>query len=219
MPAVDDSISRSILWLGFWASSLIVVFECAYAVVLFLGLSALATASEPIGDPFFTAMELLIIAMMPAFIILTIAIHAICASYRRHFATAAIVFGTLLSGLTTSVHTAILMLSREPAFVGMSHVFSFEWPSVVYVLDVLAWDFFFGFFAIFLALSFERRGLHGWIRRILLLSGILTFVGLLGAANGDMSIRNIGIIGYVGAFPIAAVLIGISMSRQLRVTK
>ena len=101
----------------------------------------------------------------------------------------------------------------------MYNVFSFEWPSAVYVLDALAWDFFFGFFAIFLALSFERTGLDKWIRGFLILSGILSLAGLLGLALGNMDIRNIGILRYVGVFTIAAVLIAVWMWRPLRLAR
>ncbi|WP_298865138.1 hypothetical protein [uncultured Sulfitobacter sp.] len=201
------------------ASVLIVILECAYAIALTLGLSSLEVASDPIGDPFFTIMELLIIAMMPTFVVLTIAVHASCHASRRHYALAATVFVAILTTITTTVHASILLLSREVAFVDMNNVFSFEWPSVVYVLDVLAWDFFFGFFAIFLALSFEQTGLDKWIRGLLMLSGILSLAGLLGAAIGNMDIRNIGIVGYVGIFTTAVALIVVWMWRRLQLAR
>ena len=215
MSAPNGNVSQSVLRLGVIAPVFVVTLECAYAITLVLGLTALEAASDPIGDPYFTIMELLIIAMMPAFIVLTITIHTICGLLRRHYALAATIFVTILAALTSSVHASILVLSRDPAFAGMSDVFSFEWPSLVYVLDILAWDFFFGFYAVFLALSFERNGLEGWIRRVLFLSGILALAGLLGVAVGDMNIRNIGIVGYVGVFTIAAILVAVWMLRRL----
>lgn len=216
MSAPDGNPSRSALRLGLAASVLVVIFECAYALALILGLSALEDAGDPIGDPYFSIMELLIIAMMPAFVCLSVAVHATCASHRRHHALAALVFVAILTAITSSVHASILVLAREPAFAGTSHVFSFEWPSVVYVLDVLAWDVFFGFFAVFLALSFKRVGLERWIRGVLLLAGGLAFAGLAGAVVGDMGLRNIGIAGYVGAFTVAAALLAVLFARRMR---
>ncbi|MBY4892040.1 hypothetical protein KUL25_04605 [Rhodobacteraceae bacterium N5(2021)] len=214
--SVSTSATTPVLWLGFGAAILVVILECAYAIILALGLSALETPNDPISDPFFTIMELLIIMMMPTFVILTIAVHTICQSQRRHHALAAIVFVTMLTTITTAVHASILLLSREAAFVDMKHVFSFEWHSVAYVLDVMAWDFFFGFFAIFLGLSFERTGLEWWIRVLLILSGVLALAGLLGASTGNMDIRNIGIVGYVGVFTISSALMASLMWRRLR---
>ena len=214
--SLSDSTSTSALSLGLAASALVVALECAYAIALGLGLASLDSSSDPIGEPFFTIMELLIIAMMPAFVLLTVSVLESCQPQRKQHAVAALIFVTILATITTSVHTSILLLSREPAFVDMTHVFAFEWPSVVYVLDVLAWDFFFGFFAIFLGLAFEPKGLEGWIRILLLLSGILAFAGLFGAATANMDIRNIGIVGYVGVFTGSAALIAALMWRRLR---
>ena len=216
--SVASGAPTSVLRLGFAASFLVVILECSYAITLGLGLSSLDVSSDPIGDPFFTIMELLIIAMMPAFILLTIAVYASCQLQRQHHALAAMVFVAILTTITTSVHASVLLLSREPAFVDMKHVYSFEWPSVVYVLDVLAWDFFFGLFAVVLGLSFGRTGLEGWIRVLLILSGGLALAGLLGAATANMDIRNIGIVGYVGVFTIATALMAALMWRRLRVS-
>ena len=219
MSAHNGGTSPSVFWLGLITSTSIVVLELAYAIALILGLSQLESANDPIGDPYFTIMELLIIAMMPAFLVLAVSVYVSCGSQKKHYALAATVFATALAVVTTSVHSSILLLSREPEFEGLEQVFSFEWPSVVYVLDVLAWDFFFGFFAVFLALSFERTGMELWIGLLLLLSGFLAFAGLVGATVGDMSIRNVGIIGYVGVFPLAAVLIAGLMLRRLRLVR
>lgn len=210
----NDSLRPS-LRLGLMSSILLVAFEVAYALALVLGLSARAAARDPVGDPYFTMMELLIIAMAPAIVILPVAVHGFCARGRKCYALAALAFATGLATITSCVHASILLLSRAPSFAGMPHVFAFEWPSLVYVLDVVAWDFFFGFFAIFLGLSFDRTGVQAWIRRLLVLSGLLAFAGLAGVITGNMSVRNIGIIGYVPVFTVAVALITEFVRKQL----
>ena len=52
---------------------------------------------------------------------------------------------------------------------------------------------------------------------LLIVSGALEFAGLSGVITGNMQLRNIGIIGYVGIFPIAALLVvrQISFSRSI----
>ncbi|MDJ0638799.1 MAG: hypothetical protein QNJ20_08195 [Paracoccaceae bacterium] len=206
---------RTALRLGIASALLLVVLEILYAVVLILGLSKLDGPGAPIPDPYFTVMEVLILAIMPPLILLAIAVHSSCAPDRKPFAFASVIFIAIATTVTTAVHSSILFLSRAPAFADMNHVFSFEWPSVVYVLDILAWDVFFAFFAIFLALALDRHGVEGWARRLSFLSGLLAFTGLWGAVAGDMQIRNIGIIGYVGVFPVAALLIALSMKQRL----
>ena len=48
----------------------------AYAVTLLVGLMSLESPQEPIGDPMFTILEILIITMMPAMVALMVAVHA-----------------------------------------------------------------------------------------------------------------------------------------------
>ena len=216
MSDTDFRPSRSALWLGLGSAVLLVVLECTYGVVLVLGLSDIRGPGQPIRDPYFTLMEVLILAMMPVMIALVCAIHALCDLSKRHLALAGLVFLAILATITSAVHATILMLSKDPRFADMEHVFSFQWPSVVYVLDVLAWDLFFGLFAIFTALCFERHGLDGWVRRLLLLGGALALFGLWGAATGDTRLRNIGILGYVGVFTLAVGCLAVSFWRRLR---
>ena len=52
-----------------------------------------------------------------------------------------------------------------------------------------------------------------WIRALLIVSGILALAGLSGVVEGDMQLRNVGIIGYAGVFPIAALLLAILFLR------
>jgi hypothetical protein len=47
----------------------------------------------------------------------------------------------------------------------------------------------------------------------LVASGVLALAGLGGAIVGDMRLRNIGIVGYAGVFPIAAALIALLFHR------
>ena len=42
---------------------------------------------------------------------------------------------------------------------------------------------------------------------LLIVSGVLALAGLSGLALGDMRLRNLGVLGYVGVFPIAAALL------------
>lgn len=213
---MTHTVSRKALRLGLGSAMLLVALECLYAVALILGLNALPGPEAPISDPYFTALEVLILLIAPMMVLMTNAILCACTLARRVFAVAALVFAGIAAALTSMVHASVLLLSRTPPFDEMPHIFAFEWPSVVYVLDILAWDFFFALFAVSLAFAFGLRRLEGWIRAILLLSGLLAFAGLWGAVSGDMQLRNIGILGYVPIFTLAVALIAVHFSRRLR---
>ena len=89
-------------------------------------------------------------------------------------------------------------VSRQIASAGspwVSLFFSFEWPSVVYALDALAWDFFFALSMLFAAPVFWRDRLERTLRILMVIGGIQSLAGLIGVALSDMGIRNIGILG------------------------
>ena len=62
--------------LGFVSAVATVVLLVAYAVTLAIGLSTLASPDQPIGDPIFSILEILIVAMMPSIVTLMVALHA-----------------------------------------------------------------------------------------------------------------------------------------------
>lgn len=95
----------------------------------------------------------------------------------------------------------------------MPLLLSFQWPSVAYALDILAWDGFFALSVLFAAPVFSGSRLTAAIRALLIASGVLSLGGLSGVIVGDMRLRNIGVIGYVGVFPVVALLLTILFHR------
>jgi hypothetical protein len=92
-------------------------------------------------------------------------------------------------------------------------VLSFKWPSVVYALDILAWDIFFPLSMLFAAPVFRGSRLAAWIRVLMSASGVLALAGLSGVVAGDMQLRNISIVGYVGVFLVVAPLLAVQFYR------
>ena len=193
-----------------------VILLVAYAVTLVVGLLSLESPQEPIGDPMFTILEILIIIMMPAMVALMVAVHAWAPMRAKTLTLTSVVFMGLLAGVTCIVHFCVLTLSRQPEFAGQSWlplVMSFKWPSVVYALDLLAWDIFFPLSMLFAAPVFWGSRLAAWIRVLMIASGVLAFAGLSGVVVGDMQLRNIGIVGYVGVFLVVAALLAVLFFR------
>jgi hypothetical protein len=193
-----------------------VVLLVAYAVTLAVGLASLESPRQPIGDPMFTILEVLIIATMPAVVALMVAVHAWAPTEAKTLSLVSLVFMGLPAGVTCSVHFVILTLSRQPEFAGqpwLPLVFSFEWPSVAYALDLLAWDVFFALSMLFAVPVFRGGRLAAWIRVLMLASAVLALAGLSGVGVGDMRLRNVGIVGYVGVFLVVAALLGVLFHR------
>jgi hypothetical protein len=202
--------------LGIFSAAATVILLVAYAVTLAVGLASLESPQQPIADPMFTILEVLIIVMMPAMVALMVAVHAWAPTHTKTLTLTSVVFMGLLAGMTSIVHFCILTLSRQPEFARQSWlplVLSFNWPSVVYALDILAWDIFFALSMLFAAPVFGGSRLAGWIRVLMIASGVLSLAGLSGVVSGDMQLRNIGIVGYVGVFLAVAKLLAVLFYR------
>lgn len=192
---------------GVWSAVATAVLTLAYAVTLLVGLLSLRSSAMPIADPMFTIMEVLIILLVPALVALFAAVHAWAPPDAKVLTLVALVFMALLACVTASIHFAILTLSHDAVFARApwaALLFAFRWPSLVYALDILAWDGFFAIAALFAAAAFRRERA---IRRLLALSGLLALAGLAAVVVGDMRMRAVGIVGYVVPFPIAVLLI------------
>src|SRR5919202_6523235 len=94
--------------LGTSSAAATAVLLVAYAVTLAVGLASLESPQQPIGDPMFTILEVLIIIMMPAMVALMVAVHAWAPTHAKTLSLTSVVFMGLLAGLTCIVHFAIL---------------------------------------------------------------------------------------------------------------
>lgn len=195
----------------------VAILSLVYAIVLSIGLLTLPLPDQPIQNPWFTLMEVLILLIAPAMVVFTVGLHYRTPSNRKSISLLSVIFMSMCALITCCVHFAVLTLSREPIVTQAawsSLVFAFKWPSLVYALDILAWDIFFPLAALSAAGALDGVGLAGRARNFLFGSAILAFVGLAGVPMDNMNIRNIGILGYVVLFPIAALMLAIVFKRE-----
>jgi len=196
--------------LGIVSAITVALLLVAYATTLTVGFISLESPSDQIGDPMFSILEILIIALMPAMVALMVAVYSWAPVRQRTLGMLAVIFMSLLAGVTMSLHFVILCVSRQPAFAALPWLpllTSFTWPSVAYALDILAWDVFFALSMLFAAPCFRGGGLAAWVRGFMVASGVLALAGLSGVVAGDMALRNIGIVGYVPVFLVVTLLL------------
>ncbi len=108
-----------------------------YTVTLVLGFLSLKSPQEPIGDPYFSILELLIILLAPLMVVSMVAVHAYASPEDKAYSFTALAFMILLAGTTSSVHFVVLTVSRQIESTGLTWAplfFSFKWPSVAYIL-------------------------------------------------------------------------------------
>jgi hypothetical protein len=203
--------------LGVYASIVTALLFVAYAVTLTIGLASLKSPEDPIGDPMFSILEILMIAVMPAMVAVMVAVHAWAPARLKSLSLIAVIFMGLVAALTCVLQFTIFIVRHQPVFAEQSWaplLFSYSWPSVAYAVDIAAWDIFFPISILFAAMVFTGSRLANWVRWTMVASGVLSFAGLLGVAYSNMQLRNIGIVGYVGVFLVADVLLVFLFQRQ-----
>ena len=187
-----------------------------YAIVTSIGFLELKSPQEPISNPWFTLMEILDILIAFSMAVSMTAVHNYALPVDKTYSLMAAVFMYLMTGITSCVHFVILVMNnfyRPEQIPGFSFFFSFKWPSVGYALDILAWDWFFALSMLLGASVFKFGQLAKPVRFLMIISGILSLIGLLGVPLNNMQIRNIGIIGYALVAPIIFLLISIIFRR------
>lgn len=197
--------------LGEWTCYLVSAIGVAYLLTMVVGFASQGGLADPMRDPFLAIMELLILVQAPALVLVFAAVYAYASPVRRTLSLSALVLVALMAGITVSVHTVLLTIGRqanEATLPGFALLFSWTWPSMTYALDIVAWDFFLGLALVLAAPVFGQNRLEGWVRKGLLLSGVLCLIGLIGMPLGNMEVRNIGIIGYGVVLPVVTLLMG-----------
>lgn len=188
-----------------------------YAIITTIGLLSLESSQHSIRNPYFTMMEILSILIALLMSISLVAVHYYTASTDKFYSLTALILMFITTAITSCVHFLVLSLgytAEARQIPNFSFFFSFRWPSVVYVLDILAWDFFFGLSMLFLVPVFKQTRLEKNLKTVLLVSGILSLVGLIGVPLQNMQIRNLGIIGYAVAGPVAFLFMGKILGRS-----
>lgn len=132
---IHEGFTRQHRMLGRAAAFAVFSLLIAYVVTLVLGFLSLKSPSDPIGDPYFTILELLIVVTAPLMVIVMVAVHAYASPETKMYSLTALVFMVLMASITCTIHFVILTVSRQieaAEFPWASLFFSFKWPSVAY---------------------------------------------------------------------------------------
>lgn len=205
---------------GIAAAGSLFLLGLVYALTTLLGLLSLRSPADPIGAPFFSIMELLILIMALLMVIIMGVVHAYASAKARIFSLTALICMILMAGITSGVHFVILTTGRHLESTNAawhSVLLAFKWPSLAYALDLLAWDWFFALAMLFAVPAIRGNGrLEATVRILMIVSGVLSLAGLIGVPLQNMQVRNIGIIGYGLIAPVVFLLLGFVFYRFLR---
>ena len=194
-------------WIGMWSARVLCAFGAAYAVTMVAGFAAMGTLSKPLEDPYLAIMEILILVMAPVLVLLAVVIHACAPDGTKTYSMTALGWMLLAAGFTMTVHLVQLTVVRriDPSAIhGFQYLFNWHWPSVLYGVDIVAWDIFFGL-ALLFAVPVFHAARHTAVRNGLLIAGAMCLLGVIGPALNHIALRQIGIIGYAIVWPIVCI--------------
>jgi hypothetical protein len=122
---------------------------------------------------------------------------------QRAFALAAFASGVCAAALTISVHLVQLTAVRQLWRAGTIPDYRLVWPSILFAVEYVAWDFFLGLTMVFLGLGLRAGGRTRGVS-LLLSGGVLCLAGLTGPLLGAMALQNLAVLGYAVLLPLAA---------------
>ncbi len=192
---------RPALRRGMWLAWALVALYAAYIGALFAGgvLRGVPT------DPSLAIAEVLTIVGAVLQVFFVAVIHECAPRRRRTMTLVALGWMFVLAGLTLCVHFVMLTAGRQidPAtFPGWARVFGWEWPSLLYAVELAAWHVAFGVSIFFAGCGFQGRGRERVVRYGFRTVGVLCVVGVIGPAVGNLLWRMIGMFGYGVLFPL-----------------
>ena len=161
-------------------------------------------------EPYLAIAEVMTLVSAPLLILLMVAIHECAPQSAKVFSLTALGWILLLAGSTVIVHFINLTLWRQISDqqkIDYVRFLGWEWPSMMYSIELVAWHLFFGLSIFFAAFAFKGKGREKAVRIALIATGLLCIFGLIGPVIGDLIWRLIGVFGYGVGFPIACVMI------------
>lgn len=179
-----------------------------YIAVLFAGGVAVGVPVEP----YLAAAEVISIAGAVLQVALFAAIHASAPPDRRVFSLAALGWVLATAAATATIHVVQLTVGRRIDLAAMPElrfVFGWDWPSLLYGVELTAWHLLFGLALLCAAPVFRGGGRPAIVRAGFSLSGLLCLAGLAGPAIGDLGWRMIGVFGYAVVFPLTCLVLGL----------
>lgn len=186
--------------LGMWSAIGLFIIGVVYAITVAIGIYESGFA-KPIVDPILAIMEILTLVAAPLLVILMSTLHTTASLDFKAYSLIALAFMILVAGLTSSVHFIGLTALRQTGMEGI------VWPSILYAIELLAWDVFLGLSLLFAAPVFQGKGLKRKIRFTLIITGILCITGTLGPVTGDMRLQFISVLGYGIVLPVVWLMI------------
>jgi uncharacterized membrane protein len=213
-----DTWSAKDRWIGLWSARVLVLVAVVYVLVgavwLFTRLDSFQEVGFQPDQPYLSILETLLVITGLLEVTLFAAIFAYAPRDRKTFGLASLCFTVILAALTCTVHFVRLTVGRQAVADGPDPTPFDPWPTVLFSIDLLAWDVFQGLALLLAAPIFRGDRLHDLVRRSMTLSGALCLTGVVGPSTGLMQLQVLAIAGYAFGFPFVGSLLVILFGRS-----
>jgi hypothetical protein len=210
-----SSVSSSALNTGMWSAWANFVLFIIYDAVVIAG----GAFSGGFIEPFLSIAEGLTIIGACILIVLMATIHVCTPGNLQFYSLIAFAWMILLAGFSIAVHFVNLTLLKQSdntQRIELARFTGWEWPSLLYAIELAAWHLFFGMSMLFAALVFPGKGRRKIIRIGLLITGLLCLIGLAGPLIGNLNWRMMGAFAYGFIFPIVCIFIALDFKHALQ---
>ena len=202
-----------------WSALALIAIGVIYVGLIVWGITTQDPETGFIRDPVRILME--IVTMVSAIVLLffALSIKNLLGPEHSLLAEISVVFMTLLVSLTSLVHFVSITVSSQIVEENplLSSLLSLNWPSLLLSIDILAWDVFFGIAFIFLGLALRNMEELSISGILMILSGILSLLGLIALPLNNMNLRFVGIFGYT-VMPVISCAFLLSKIRKVEST-
>ena len=197
---------RQTLQLGKWSAWGCFWLFIIYDIVIVAGIAV----HVDLKGQYLTIAEVLSIVGTPLLLLLMAVIHKSAPESAKVLSLTAFGWTLLLTGFTVAVHFVNLTLLKQLSIEqrrDYARFIGWEWPSMLYSIELAAWHMCFGLSLFFAAFAFKGQGKEIIVKRGLIITGLLCIIGLIGPLIGNLNWRIIGVFGYGILFPIMCVYI------------
>jgi hypothetical protein len=193
----------------------LIILGIIYIGLVAWGLGTRDIATGEINDEIRIAMEIGTMLTAIVFLLFAVSVHQLTDKANRTLGVLGVLFMLAMVILTSLSH--FVSISVGSSLMNFDNsldlIFSLGWPSMLLSIDILAWDFFFGLAFISLCLSLLPNKTYITTSILMLISGILSLLGLIAVPMNDMNVRFLGIFGYTVMPTLACISLLVDLRR------
>jgi len=187
-----------------------------YVLLITIGIMTQSKETGYIRDDIRILMEIFTMISAVLLLLFAISIDQVVEQDKRLFSIFSVLMMLGLVILTFFCHFINITIGKNLIKNNeiLGYLFSLTWPSLIFAVDILAWDIFFGLSFIALGISIMDIFAKKIIAITMIIAGILSLVGLISLPLNNMNLRYIGVFGYTVMPLITSIFYNLELNKE-----